>query len=291
MKKNLRICVVGLGLIGGSLAKALSKTKKHIVDGYDINKGVCEKALLNGCINAVADFNKGGQYDIVFIALSPALTTEFVKNNADFLKGAIVSDVCGVKAPIFSALKDFCKKNGIFFIGGHPMAGRELNGFDNSTPDLFINRYYIFTKDENTREADLNLLKNLALDIGCTDVTITTPEKHDQMIAFTSQLPHILAGTYMKSPSSEFHLGFSAGSYHDVSRVASIDENLWAQLFLSNKDCLLEELDIFIENINNYRNALNDSDADRLKELIKTGRMLKERDLEQNGEEKPHNFG
>ncbi len=287
----MRVCVVGLGLIGGSLAKALSKTKKHLVDGYDINKEVCEKALLSGCINAVADFNKGGQYDIVFIALSPTLTTEFVKNNADFLKGAVVSDVCGVKAPIISALKDFCKKNGIFFIGGHPMAGRELNGFDNSTPDLFINRYYIFTKDENTLDEKLSVLRGLATDIGCIGVTVTTPEKHDQMIAFTSQLPHILAGTYMKSPSSEFHLGFSAGSYHDVSRVASIDESLWTQLFLSNKDCLLEELDIFIENINNYRNALNDSDADRLKELIKTGRILKERDLEQNGKEKPHNFG
>lgn len=287
----MRVCVVGLGLIGGSLAKALSKTKKYLVDGYDISKEVCEKALECGCIKSIADFKGGKKYDIVFIALSPALTIEFIKNNADFLQGAIVSDVCGVKAPIISALKDFCKKNGIFFIGGHPMAGRELNGFDNSTPDLFINRYYIFTKDENTLDEKLYVLKELVTDIGCFDVTVTTPEKHDQMIAFTSQLPHILAGTYMKSPSSEFHLGFSAGSYHDVSRVASIDENLWTQLFLSNKERLLEELDIFIENINNYRNALNDSDADRLKELIKTGRILKERDLEQNGKEKPHNFG
>ena len=231
MEKNLRVCVVGLGLIGGSLAKALSKTKKYLVDGYDINEEVCKKALLSGCINSVAEFSRGEQYDVIFVALSPALTADFVKNNADFLKGAVASDVCGVKTPIIAALKDFCKENEIFFIGGHPMAGRELNGFDNSTPDLFINRYYIFTRDENTRESDLGLLKSLALDIGCTDVTITTPEKHDQMIAFTSQLPHILAGTYMKSPSSEFHLGFSAGSYHDVSRVASIDESLWTQLF------------------------------------------------------------
>ncbi len=291
MEKKLRVCVVGLGLIGGSLAKALSKTNKYLVDGFDVNASVCQKALKCGCIKEIANFEMSGQYDLVFIALSPCLTVEFVKNNGEFLKSAVVSDVCGVKTPVISALKDFCKENSIFFVGGHPMAGRELNGFDNSTPDLFINRYYIFTKDENTRNADLERLKSLALDIGCTDVTITTPEKHDQMIAFTSQLPHILAGTYMKSPSSEFHLGFSAGSYHDVSRVASIDENLWTQLFLSNKERLIGELDIFIKNINEYRDALNDNNAERLMELIKTGRILKERDLKQNGQEKPHNFG
>ena len=291
MEDKLRVCVVGLGLMGGSLAKALTKTNKYFVDGFDISPSVCEKALLCGCIEKVADFKKSGQYDIVFIALSPSLTVEFVKSNKEFLKCAVVSDVCGVKVPVIAALKDFCRENDIFLVGGHPMAGREMNGFDNSTPDLFVNRYYIFTKDETTKEEHLALLRKVALDIGCIDVTVTTPKRHDQMIAFTSQLPHILAGTYIKSPSSEFHLGFSAGSYHDVSRVASIDENLWTQLFLSNRESLLNELDIFIDNINAYRDALMESNASRLNELIKTGRILKERDLKQNGEEKPHNFG
>ena len=184
-----------------------------------------------------------------------------------------------------------CKDKGIFFIGGHPMAGRERSGYDYSTEDLFFNRSYIFTETQNTDKEALNKLSTMALDIGCSDVTITSPEYHDKMIAYTSQIPHILAGAYMNSPTSATHKGYSAGSYHDVSRVASVDENLWSQLFLSNKDNLLYEIDILIRNLQDYKEAVARNDKSRLSGIIKTGRILKERDIIINGQEKPHKFG
>ena len=131
----------------------------------------------------------------------------------------------------------------------------------------------------------------MALDIGCLDVTVTSPSHHDKMIAYTSQIPHILAGAYMNSPTSATHKGYSAGSYHDVSRVASVDENLWSQLFLANKENLLYEIDILIRNLESYKDAVLSEDETRLSDIIKTGRILKERDIIVNGDEKPHKFG
>lgn len=171
------------------------------------------------------------------------------------------------------------------------MAGRERNGYDFSTEDLFFNRSYIFTETSATDKESLNTLSQMALDIGCSDVTITSPDYHDRMIAYTSQIPHILAGAYMNSPASATHKGYSAGSYHDVSRVASVDENLWSQLFLANKDNLLYEIDILIRNLQDYKEAVTREDASRLSGIIKTGRILKERDIIINGQEKPHKFG
>ena len=171
------------------------------------------------------------------------------------------------------------------------MAGRERSGYDYSTEDLFFNRSYIFTETPNTDKEALNILSQMAIDIGCSDVTITSPEYHDKMIAYTSQIPHILAGAYMNSPTSATHKGYSAGSYHDVSRVASVDENLWTQLFMENKENLLYEIDILIRNLGDYKEAVARNDTARLSGIIKTGRILKERDIIVNGQEKPHKFG
>lgn len=286
-----KICVVGLGLIGGSLAKALTSSGKYYVTGYDKNETVCSAALRCGCIKELALPDTEFNCDILLIALSPAGTISFIKENIKKLKGKIISDVCGIKTNVVRELEPLCAENGTYFIGGHPMAGREHNGFENSVSSLFENRYYILTQTENSDSFALETLKCLALDIGCLGVTVTSPEKHDKMIAYTSQMPHIVAGTYIKSPSSEFHNGFSAGSFHDVSRVASVDEVLWSELFIKNKENLLNELDIFIDNIVKYRDALKNSDKDKLSELIRDGRLLKERDLKQNGKEKPHKFG
>ena len=159
------------------------------------------------------------------------------------------------------------------------MAGRELSGFLNSVENLFINRSYIFTKTQKTNEEALEAVSEMAYDLGCSDITITTPKKHDEMIAYTSQLPHILAGAYVKSPASDEHKGFSAGSYHDVSRVASVDENLWSELFLLNKDNLIQEIDTLLQNIIEYKNALLNKDKQRVLNAIKEGRILKERDI------------
>ena len=155
------------------------------------------------------------------------------------------------------------------------MAGREVSGFENSVADLFKNRSYIITTTPTTDDDAVNTLKELVLKIGISDITVTTPQNHDRMIAFTSQLPHILAGAYMKSPTSREHNGYSAGSYHDVSRVASVDENLWSELFLSNKDYLTAELKCLIGSLCQYLTAVEKSDKDELFRLIKESRLLK----------------
>ena len=287
-----KIAVIGLGLMGGSMVKALKKTGKYTIIGFDISAQTLTLAKEGGFIDEVWNGSDKLDSDITVVALSPSFTKEFISEKISLLReNSILTDICGVKENICSFAEEVSEKYNVNYVGGHPMAGRELNGFLNSVENLFINRSYIFTKTDKTNQNALDELKEMAYDLGCSDITITTPKKHDQMIAYTSQLPHVLAGSYVKSPASDEHKGFSAGSYHDVSRVASVDENLWSELFLLNKDNLLAEIDILLENITEYKNALQDEDKQRILQAVKKGRLLKERDIIKNGEEKPHKFG
>ena len=287
-----KIAIIGLGLMGGSIAKALKKTKKYKIVGFDISKSVLSLAKDGGFVDEIWNGTDKLDSDITVLALSPSLTEEFIKNNIGLLKeNSILTDICGVKEHICEFAQAKAEQYNINYVGGHPMAGRELSGFLNSVENLFINRSYIFTKTQKTNEEALEAVSEMAYDLGCSDITITTPKKHDEMIAYTSQLPHILAGAYVKSPASDEHKGFSAGSYHDVSRVASVDENLWSELFLLNKDNLIQEIDTLLQNIIEYKNALLNKDKQRVLNAIKEGRILKERDIIKNGEEKPHKFG
>ena len=287
-----KVAVIGLGIMGGSIAKALKKSKKYYVIGYNRTEEINKRALLDGAIDEIWDGVSPIDADITVLAVNPNVTYNLLETLPSLLKkGSILTDICGVKSEVVKKGEAACKDKGIFFVGGHPMAGRERSGYDYSTEDLFFNRSYIFTETKNTDKESLNNLSEMALDMGCLDITITSPEYHDKMIAYTSQIPHILAGAYMNSPTSATHKGYSAGSYHDVSRVASVDENLWSQLFLSNKDNLLYEIDILIRNLQDYKEAVARDDQSRLSGIIKTGRILKERDIIVNGQEKPHKFG
>ncbi len=287
-----KVAVIGLGIMGGSIAKALKKSKKYYVIGYNRTEEISKRALADGAIDEIWDSVSPMDADITVLAVNPNVTYKLLETLPSLLKkGSILTDICGVKAEVVKRGEEVCKDKWVFFIGGHPMAGRERSGYDYSTEDLFFNRSYIFTETPNTDKESLSILSEMALDIGCSDVTITSPEYHDKMIAYTSQIPHILAGAYMNSPTSATHKGYSAGSYHDVSRVASVDENLWTQLFLSNKDNLLYEIDILIRNLQDYKEAVARNDESRLSGIIKTGRILKERDIIVNGQEKPHKFG
>lgn len=288
----VKIAVLGLGIMGGSIVKALKKSGKYYVIGYNRTVAVSEKALSEGNLDEIWDGVSPIDSDITILAVNPNVTYKMLETLPPLLKkGSILTDICGVKEEVVKLGEEVCAKEGLRFVGGHPMAGRERSGYDFSTEDIFFNRSYIFTETPNTDKAAVNELSAMALDIGCADVTITSPAHHDKMIAYTSQIPHILAGAYMNSPTSATHKGYSAGSYHDVSRVASVDENLWTQLFLSNKDNLLYEIDILIRNLQDYKDAMSCGDAARLSGIIKTGRILKERDIIVNGNEKPHKFG
>lgn len=287
-----RIAVIGLGIMGGSIVKALKKSGKYYVIGYNRTVAVSEKALKDGVLDEIWDGTSPIDADITILAVNPNVTYKMLETVPSLLKkGSILTDICGVKEEAVKLGEEACANAGIRFVGGHPMAGRERSGYEFSTEDLFFNRSYIFTETASTDKAAVNELSQMALDIGCADVTITSPSHHDKMIAYTSQIPHILAGAYMNSPTSATHKGYSAGSYHDVSRVASVDETLWTQLFLSNRENLLYEIDILIRNLQDYKDAVACSDASRLSGIIKTGRILKERDIIVNGDEKPHKFG
>ncbi|MEE0928787.1 MAG: prephenate dehydrogenase/arogenate dehydrogenase family protein [Acutalibacteraceae bacterium] len=287
-----KIAVIGLGLMGGSIVKALKRSSKYYVIGYNRTSSVTDAALKESAIDEAWDGSSPIDADITILAVNPNVAYKLLETLPALLKkGSILTDICGVKEEVVRLGEAACGRYGIRFVGGHPMAGRERSGYEFSTPDLFFNRSYIFTETNNTDKEAINLLSQMALDIGCADVTITSPAYHDKMIAYTSQIPHILAGAYMNSPTSATHKGYSAGSYHDVSRVASVDENLWTQLFMANKDNLLYEIDILIRNLEDYKEAVARNDTSRLSGIIKTGRILKERDIIVNGDEKPHKFG
>ncbi len=287
-----KIAVIGLGIMGGSIAKALKKSGKYYVIVYNRTKEVAQKALAESVADEIWDGVSPIDSDITVLAVNPNVTFKLFETLPQLLKkGSILTDICGIKEAVVKKGEEVCKKAEIRFVGGHPMAGRERSGYEFSTEDLFFNRSYIFTKTANTDIKALETLSQMALDIGCLDVTVTSPSHHDKMIAYTSQIPHILAGAYMNSPTSATHKGYSAGSYHDVSRVASVDENLWSELFLANKENLLYEIDILIRNLESYKDAVLSEDETRLSDIIKTGRILKERDIIVNGDEKPHKFG
>ena len=187
-----------------------------------------------------------------------------------------MTDTCGIKREICAHLPQLAEQFGFTFVGGHPMAGKEQNGFAASDADLFDGASYILVPCGAPQRA-VDTLKALAIELGFGGTVVTTPEHHDTMIAYTSQLPHVLACAYVMSPCCPQHNGFSAGSYRDVSRVSRINEVLWTELFLDNADALTGELDILIDNITRISEAVKQRDADALRGLLRQGRLIKER--------------
>jgi prephenate dehydrogenase len=276
--QQLKISIVGLGLIGGSLAKAFKSCGYNVI-GIDINEEVIASALHcgaidNGSVNA--DILSGA--DIIFVALYPTDTIDFIKNNCSFIKkDAIVIDCCGIKEFICNEISRIALTSGFVFIGGHPMAGTEKCGFEASTISLFENSSFILTPQDDTPQFAIDKASSLIMQAGFASIVISTPQNHDKMIAFTSQLPHVIAAAYVKSPVCPAHKGFSAGSFRDVSRVAHLNAPMWAQLFLDNKQQLLSEIDIFASNINELRNAVEASDFEQLCGLLQKAREIKDR--------------
>ena len=212
--------------------------------------------------------------DITIVCLYPEQIASFVMaNKSNFKENSIVIDTAGTKVKICEMLQNEALGS-VTFIGAHPMAGREVSGFDNALDDLFDNASFIFTPYEQSEA--LETLKKFAIDIGFAQYIVTTPEKHDKMIAYTSQIAHVLACSYVLSPNSRDHAGFSAGSFRDVSRVAKINETLWTQLFLDNKEMLCEEIDHLIGNLRKIQSFIQDDDSEQLKSILKEGRLIKE---------------
>ncbi len=273
----MKVGIIGLGLMGGSLAKAISFGTEHTVWGTNRSPEAVQKALFVGAIEKELTNEDLNKCDLVIVSLYPQASIDYIIENAkNFKKDAIVMDISGVKRYVCDALYDVAKENEFVFIGAHPMAGLHLSGFEHSTAKIFNNSSMILTPYEDTPVECVNIIKELFLKIGFTNIQMSTPDEHDKIIAFTSQLAHVVSNAYVKSPNAMVHKGFSAGSYKDLTRVAYLNENMWSELFLENRDNLINEIDAIVNNLVQYRDAMANNDREKLSQLLRDGRILKE---------------
>lgn len=273
----MNIGIIGLGLIGGSLAKSIKQHSEHTVWGYDLDPTVITKAMMCGAIDDELREDMLHGCDIVLVALYPEKCVQYISSHADqFAPNTLVIDCAGVKRVVCDPLFEIARDRSWTYIGGHPMAGREFSGFGYAIGSLFENASMILTPPTDIAIETLETAKVFFLSIGFKSVRITTPEEHDSMIAFTSQLAHIVSGAYVKNPRSNQHKGFSAGSFQDMTRVARLNEDMWTELFLANADLLVPSIDDFILRLTEYRDALDKRDAVTLKDILKDGRLKKE---------------
>ena len=268
--------IVGLGLIGGSMAKSIKNRTAHTVYGADLNAETMTMARMCGAIDAPLTAENLPECDLVLVAIRPGAAVEWVRQNAARIsKSAILVDLCGVKRTVVEAITPIAAEHGFAYIGGHPMAGRERGGFTAATDDLYAGASMILTPDARTDMQLLETLKAFFLDIGFAALTFSTPAEHDRIIAFTSQLAHITSSAYVKSPEAQKRRGFSAGSFQDMTRVARLDEDMWTELFLDDADYLTSELEVLVGHLTEYPDALKARDAETLRALLRDGREKK----------------
>ena len=274
----MKIAIVGLGLIGGSLAKAIKKNTDDTVYGIDISGTTIAAALSEEALDYPIEAERLDICDIVIVALHPNETIEFLLNNRQyFKKGGIVIDCCGVKQTIVEAVEQPLAEAGVRFLGCHPMAGREFSGFTYSLDNLFEKASFIMTPTDNTPISAVKEVSAFAYKIGFAKCVVSSPAEHDEIIAFTSQLAHVVSSAYIKSPTLDKKSGFSAGSFKDLTRVAKLNADMWTVLFEMNSRALTNELNCIIAALTDYRDCIRDHDSARLHELLEEGTRLKEK--------------
>ena len=272
----MTVGILGLGLIGGSLARAYA-LEGHRVLCCDRNEQMVSFAMLAGAVDAPLTPDNLPECDLILLAIYPEGSAAWLETNAPFVrKGALVMDCCGVKTEICRRCFPVAQQWGFTFMGGHPMAGTQFSGFKYSRADLFEGAPMVLVPDRYDDPELLEWAKNALAPCHFGSFSVTTAEDHDRMIAFTSQMPHIISNAFIKSPTALEHRGFSAGSYRDLTRVAWLNAPMWAELFLDNRDHVLNELDVLIEQLTKYRNAISQEDMDTLIELLEEGKRRKE---------------
>ncbi len=270
----MTVGIVGLGLIGASLAKTIKKHTDFAVFGIDKNESVVEEALLDGAVDARLDL-QNEKCDMVLVALYPDDVVKFVQENASYLSDTIVVDCGGTKKKVCDELFSLADRNEFTFFGGHPMAGTEKSGYGASTDSMFDGAFMILVPPEHADKKTLDYVKMFFISIGFYRITLTSAVEHDEIIAYTSQLAHIVSSAYIKSPTSQRNLGFSAGSFKDMTRVAFLNEGMWTELFMQNRDYLLSEIDVFMNNLKEYRDALNNKDREKMYDLLSVGKKMR----------------
>ena len=272
----MNVGILGLGLIGGSLARAYA-LEGHTVYAAEKDESMLSFAMLAGAVHGKLDDRTIPGCDLILLAIYPAGSAGWLEENAHLVsKSALVLDCCGIKREICSRCFPVAEKYGFTFVGGHPMAGSQFSGFKYSRANLFENQPMVLVPPVFDDIALLDRVKIALKPCRFGSFSVTTAEKHDKMIAFTSQMPHILSNGFIKSPTALEHKGFSAGSYRDLTRVAWLNPRMWAELFLENRDFVLEELDFYIQSLNAYREAIAKDDMDTLIALLEEGKRRKE---------------
>jgi len=272
----MTVGICGLGLIGGSMAKAYREAG-HTVLGCDKHEPTLGYASLAGIINGELNEQTIPSCDLILIALYPQTAVEYLVKIAPLVAPhTLVMDLCGTKKTICAKGFSLAKEYGFTFVGGHPMAGTQYSGIKYAKATLFKNAPMVLVPPVYDDIAFLANVQALLAPAGFGKFSVTTADAHDEMIAFTSQLAHVVSNAYVKSPSAKGHKGFSAGSYKDMTRVAWLNEQMWTELFLENKEPLLFELDTIIHSLQEYRDAIAEDNADSLRALLRDGRVAKE---------------
>lgn len=275
---NKSIAVIGLGLIGGSAARALKAANGFTVYGDDRDEETLSLALCEGALDAALTPALLSTCDMALVALYPCAAVDWMRENAQYIRpGALVIDLCGVKREVCAGIAPIAKKRGFTFIGGHPMAGVARFGFMNSDKDMFKGASMLLTPEAPLEDALLCELRRVFGAMGFGFLKLTNPEEHDRMIAYTSQLAHVLSSAYAQSPAAERHIGFSAGSLKDMTRVATLNVPMWAELFIENRDFLAEEIEALSARLDSYAKALRRGDTAEVAQLLELGCAAKRR--------------
>ena len=273
----MKVGIIGLGLIGGSLAKAFRRDGRVTVYGWDTDKSITEFARIADAIHGELTDDRLGDLDLLLLATYPEAVIAHMERLAPLLQPqTMVIDCAGTKEKVCGAVFPLAEKHGFRFLGGHPMAGTHFSGFKYSRADLFDGAPMVIVPPGFEDIRLLDEAKGLLKPVGFGRVSFTTAADHDRKIAFTSQMAHVVSNAYIKSPTARTHDGFSAGSYKDLTRVAWLNPAMWTELFLENKENLLYELDVLIDHLTQYRDAMEQEDSAALCRLLDEGRRIKE---------------
>ena len=268
--------IVGLGLMGGSFAKAYHEAGWTVL-AHNRSRDTLELSMLNGVVDRELTAETIGSCDLVIIALYPQATIDYLTRMAPHIgPHTLVIDTCGVKRKVCQACFPLARRYGFPFVGGHPMAGTQFSGYKYSRSTMYKDAAMIIVPDHFDDIDFYEWVKTLLEPCKFGRMTVTTAENHDRMIAFSSQMAHVVSNAFIKSPTARSHKGYSAGSYKDMTRVAWLNETMWTELFLDNRDYLTEEIDILMEHLAQYRKALHEQDDETLCSLLREGRLLKE---------------
>mgnify|MGYP002563159904 CR=1 FL=1 len=271
----MTVGIVGLGLIGGSFAKAYHEAGATVL-AWNRSRSVLDFAIMSGAVDAELTEDNIAVCDLVLIALYPEATIEWFRRMAPHIGShPVVLDCGGTKRTICAACFPIAEEHGVTFLGGHPMAGTQYSGFGHARANLYHNAPMVIVPPAFDNIELLSRVQELLRPAGFGSYSVTTAEKHDEMIAFTSQMAHLVSNAYIKSPTARAHKGFSAGSYKDMTRVAWLNAPMWSELFLENRDNMLHELDCLMDRLMEYRTAIAEDDPDALTQLLEDGKKRK----------------